>query len=167
MPDDASPSLDAYAPRKVGRPARPPETVAEATLTIRVTVAERAGLERLVAKRQAELADTGAMVTAASVLRALLRRELDAEERRAAAEPAPVEAAPAPPPKPRKVRVEAPAEAAVRRELVRAFKAKRVALRTLAEALGVDAAQLTRFKGGASYPPARLPALAAALGVKP
>ena len=181
-------SDDAPAPpparrRKIGRPLRPPETVADVTLTVRLTTAERAGLERLVVRRQAELLDSGAVVTAGSVVRALIRRELDAEGQRSgpapaveAPAPAPVVAAPPPveaaPPKPRKAPAKpttsgGPSPEAVRRVLVRRFDAGEVKLRPLAASIGVDSAQLTRFKGGEGFPPARLPALAAALGVKP
>jgi len=183
-------SDDAPAPpparrRKIGRPLRPPDMVADVTLTVRLTTAERAGLERLVVRRQAELLDSGAVVTAGSVVRALIRRELDAEEHRTgpapaveAPAPAPVVAAPPPveaaPRKPRKAPARAkpttsggPSPEAVRRVLVRRFDAGEIKLRPLAEALGIDSAQLTRFKGGEGFPPARLPALAAALGVKP
>lgn len=59
--------------------ARPPvenrHTVAEATLTLRLTRIDRQLLEELVALKAEELADSGMTATAASYVRGLIRRE--------------------------------------------------------------------------------------------
>lgn len=64
-------------------PRKPKSNVAAVeTLTLRLTSADRALLDRLVAKRRAKLAEMGAEeadVTAASLVRALIRREAKAE----------------------------------------------------------------------------------------
>ena len=55
------------------------DAVADVTLTIRITPPERAALDALVAKRAAQLGDLGGSVSAASVVRALVRQAAQAE----------------------------------------------------------------------------------------
>ena len=62
-----------------GKPREDRESVAEATLTLRLTRADREGLERLVATRAAELADQGVVLTAAGYVRGLIRQAMRAE----------------------------------------------------------------------------------------
>lgn len=62
--------------------ARPPKAdrsaVASTTLTIRLTPDERATLDELVVSVNEEVGATGASVTAASLVRSLIRREGEA-----------------------------------------------------------------------------------------
>lgn len=59
----------------MARPARTDRTtVASTTLTIRITEDERRALDALVARRSAEVTDAGGQISAAGVVRALIRR---------------------------------------------------------------------------------------------
>lgn len=55
------------------------DEVADVTLTIRITGPERAALDTLVARRAAQLGELGGSVSAASVVRALIRQAVQAE----------------------------------------------------------------------------------------
>ena len=59
----------------MARPKKAPNEVAGLTLTIRLTTEERKLLDRLVEARSEELAESGATVSAASLIRGLVRKE--------------------------------------------------------------------------------------------
>jgi hypothetical protein len=87
----------------MGRPKREDRaTVAETTLTLRLTLAEKDGLERVVAHREAELRQAHGMpglnLSMAGFIRSLIAREMTAFE---ATQPAPVAVVAAPPPAPK------------------------------------------------------------------
>ncbi len=57
------------------------------TLTVRVTTSEREALNALVAERARSLGSAGERVTAASLIRGLVRREIEASGKRKARAP--------------------------------------------------------------------------------
>lgn len=117
---------------------------AEATLTLRMTEADRALLDRLVALRAEELAALGADeidVTAASFVRSLIRREAKAKGLTGTA---PGDA-PATPSKPTSAPADEPDAKAIHTALLRAIERGAVASQ-LATKAGVDRSSLSKFK---------------------
>lgn len=144
-------------------PRKPKAGVAaEATLTLRMTDADRALLDRLVALRAEELAALGADeidVTAASYVRSLIRREAKAKGLTAPA----AGDAPATPPKRTSTPADEPDAKAVHAALLRAIERGAVANQIAAKA-GVDRSALSKFKSkGTGLSTAKLRALAAVL----
>lgn len=134
-------------------PRKPKAGVAaEVTLTLRITDADRAALDRLVAMRAEELAELGAdeiEVTAASYMRALLRREAKAKGVSTVNTPHAPKTPQAPAPEAAvQPKVETPEEAegaAVHAALLRAVE-KGEAQAQIAERSGIDAGALSKFK---------------------
>ena len=116
-------------------------TPATDTLTLRLTVADRDLLDRLVKMRSADLAHEGIEVTAASLVRGLIRREAAARGIEATEPtPAPERTKPSRPagaPDPDEVR------AAVDKAVKGGTSAAEIARRA-----DLDASQLSRFRGG-------------------
>ncbi len=131
---------------------------AEATLTLRMTDADRAHLDRLVAMRAAELAEMGADeadVSAASFVRALIRREAKAKgllgpptstgpSGHADAPPA----LPAPA-SPKSSAAEEPDAKAIHAAFLRAIKGGKTQV-DIAKRSGVDRSALSKFKKSGS-----------------
>jgi hypothetical protein len=123
--------------------------------TLRLTAHDRALLDELVAREAAELADRGVDVNASSVIRQLIRQAAKAHGI-VITEPTarPPRLAPRPP--------------AATQDEVRALYKKRARTHRglgaeLSRALGVEAAQLSRFKAGHPFPASKLDALHALL----
>ncbi len=137
-------------------PRKPKAGVAaEVTLTLRMTDADRALLDRLVAMRAAELVDLGAEevdVTAASFVRGLIRREAKAKGLMPAAAAPPavakVEATTTPAEEPASASrdaAEEPDKERIHAALERAIKKGEVQGQ-LADRAGVDRSALSRFR---------------------
>lgn len=129
-------SYNAHMARHTREPAP-----ATDTLTLRLTVADRDLLDRLVTLRSAELAHEGIEVTAASLVRGLIRREAAARG---------IEAK-EPPPAPERPKPSRPAGAPdpdeVRAAIDKAVKGGKSAAE-IARSAGLDPSQLSRFRGG-------------------
>lgn len=133
-------------------PRKPKAGVAaEVTVTVRMTEHDRAILDRLVAMRAEELAELGAdeiEVTAASYLRALVRREGKAKGVTAPPVTSAPPAAPAPRPdaaQPVKAAPENKEAAEVHAALLRALEKGEVQAK-IAQRAGIDAGALSKFK---------------------
>lgn len=123
--------------------------------TLRLTAHDRALLDRLVEIEAAELVEHGVDVNLSTVVRRLVRQEAKARN---------IVLSEIPPRPPRSV----PRPSAATQEQVRALFTKRAAKHRglgaeLGRALGVEAAQLSRFKAGDTFPAAKLDALYALL----
>ena len=125
-------------------------------VTLRLSARDRALLEQLVERERRELEDLGVEVSLSSVMRKLIRAaakataiDVDELPRR----PAP---APAPPPS----RTPAPSQDQVRALLRKKMAERRGLGAELARKLGVERAQVSRFKAGTeTFPASRLAAL--------
>ncbi len=130
-------------------------------VTLRLSARDRALLEALVARERRELEDLGVEVSLSSVMRGLIRA---AAKGAAVAEPpvggnrASAPAATAPAPATRTTRTVSPSRV---RALLRQKTAERRGLAAeLARTLGVERAQISRFKAGKeTFPAAKLAAL--------
>lgn len=134
-------------------PRKPKAGVAaEATLTLRMTDADRAHLDRLVAMRAAELAEMGADeadVSAASFVRGLIRREAKAKgllgPTTSAGPSGKADAPPVTPASPKSIAADEPDADAVHAALLRAIGGGAVAAE-IARRSGVDSSSLSKFK---------------------
>jgi len=123
--------------------------------TLRLTAHDRALLDKLVELEAAELLERGVDVNLSTLVRRLVRQEAKARNIVLSEVP----------PRPRR---SVPRPPAATQEQVRALFTKRASkLRglgaELGRALGVEAAQLSRFKAGDAFPAAKLDALYALL----
>lgn len=145
-------------------PRKPKAGVAaESTLTLRMTDADRAFLDRLVSMRRDELGDD-ADVTAASYVRGLIRREAKAKGLTSPPAPSDPSGRTEPPAvSPKAGAEDEPDAKAIRAALLRALERGEVA-NQIAKRAKLDPGQLSRFRKQAKgLSPEKLTALARAL----
>jgi DNA-binding MarR family transcriptional regulator len=140
---------------------------ASVLVTLRLSARDRALLEGLVERERQELEELGVEVSLSSVMRKLIR----AAAKASAVDVAGVEAAApvAPPAKPAPTRASADVSQDQVRALLRRKTAERRGLGAeLARKLGVERAQVSRFKAGReAFPASKLGALYELLGTTP
>jgi pyruvate/2-oxoglutarate dehydrogenase complex dihydrolipoamide acyltransferase (E2) component len=154
-------------PNRTGRPKRENrDEVAETTLTLRLTHAEKSGLEQLVDVRASELRKAygpGVQLSMAGLIRSILVREIEAAGIGTTSEPA----EPTPPPKAEPKAPATPPDAeALRARIKRALegKAKRFdSAAELARTAGLGNNDVSRLKAGHGLAQDKLVKLDAAL----
>jgi hypothetical protein len=131
-------------------------------VTLRLSARDRALLEQLVERERRELEELGVEVSLSSVMRKLIRAAAKASAIDVAGDELPRRPAPAPalPPS----TTPAPSQDQVRALLRKKMAERRGLGAELARKLGVERAQVSRFKAGAEpFPAGRLPTLWAML----
>ena len=124
-------------------------------VTLRMSVRDRALLEQLVERERRALEDLGVEVSLSSVMRKLIRAAAKASAIDVAGDEVPRRAAPAPAPPPSTT--PAPSQDQVRALLRKKMAERRGLGAELARKLGVERAQVSRFKAGKeSFPSSKL-----------